>query len=44
VRTVVVVNGPINAGKTTIGRALARAVDEIVALILARLGGLLRES
>ncbi len=26
-RTVVVVSGPVNAGKTTIGRALARAID-----------------
>lgn len=26
-RTVVVVSGPVNAGKTTIGRALARAIE-----------------
>lgn len=27
-RTVVVVSGPVNAGKTTVGRALARAIED----------------
>lgn len=29
-RTIIVVSGPINAGKTTIGRALAKAIDGAV--------------